>query len=272
MSAPPIDKSFLGLVQDMKMRLALVERRLPPDLPPPYALPDRLSETGQQITDWNNAVEPGFYYGIGAANSPVGQPGQPTINWTMGIVRWHPGDSGGFRISQNVREARATDRVVSYTRYGTVSGGVLSSPQPWMEERPGAPLRGLGADRAGVYAGYWEMWQDTDGAQGLYVGNKSGGWRLFSGVMTDPAVAWTLNSTSGAVITVGRTAIFTVPTVLETNETLLAQSIGVGTGFGFIGPTGVVRGASNTTLTVRFMQLGSTVTQALSITWQIVQQ
>jgi len=243
------------------MRLGLVERRLSPT---PYALPGRLSETGQQITDWNLAITPGFYYSISGANQPTPVDGG-SGTWWVGIVQYHPGP--GPRYVQEVREARTAVHATVYRRYWNASTWT-----PWVPIRPQL-MRGTGAQRGAYPSLYWEQWQDTDGAQGLYVGNKAGGWRLFSGTASAATAAWdTTQGTSPAAIVAGRTINFTIPTVLETNEWLIAQSTVVGTGFGFIGVNGITRGPTNTTLTVRFMQIMSLTTQPLSIAWQIVQQ
>lgn len=131
--------------------------------------------------------------------------------------------------------------------------------------------RGPASDRALMVPEYWDMWQDTDSGEHLYVGNKSGGWRLYSGIASEPAGAWSMNSTSGAVITVGRTVVFTIPTVLETNEVINMQATNVGTGFGIFAPVSLVRNPTNTVVTARHMQLGSTTQQALGVVWSIVQ-
>ncbi|TPJ33681.1 phage tail fiber protein [Mesorhizobium sp. B2-8-3] len=47
-------------------------------------LPTRLGVVAQSITDWNNALDNGWYMGGGAANAPNGDPG-----WALGNVEAH---------------------------------------------------------------------------------------------------------------------------------------------------------------------------------------
>src|SRR5690349_13070961 len=64
---PPIRKDFMGRQLDTDERLTGVERRLA------RALPARLSSTGEEVTDWNNATKPGFYWSsTSALNNPTG--------------------------------------------------------------------------------------------------------------------------------------------------------------------------------------------------------
>lgn len=132
--------------------------------------------------------------------------------------------------------------------------------------------RGTALDRAATTSTYWDMWQDTDGAQLLYVGNKSGGWRQFSGNVISPTAAWaTTQGTAPAAIIAGRTDTLTLDTVLEPNENLIVTATSVGSGFGTVSLNGVVKNPTNTQITVRLMQLGSTTTQQFSMAWHIVQ-
>lgn len=227
-----------------------------------YALPGRLSPDGLEVIDWNEATAAGFYWShVGALNNPTGD-----IAVGQVLVK---ADAPNPRIMQvvyfpstNADELRRTWRRVSTDDGATWSAWTRSGGGTW---------RGTAARRAATPSVYWDFWQDTDGTQQLYVGNKTGGWRLYSGIDTSPAAAWTLNSTSGSVITVGRTPVFTLPTVLEANEYISATPWGVGSGFGMAAGAGLVRNVSSTQYTMRFTQLGSTTTQALSIIWNIVQ-
>lgn len=131
------------------------------------------------------------------------------------------------------------------------------------------PRRGTAAQRAATTSLYFQLWQDTDGAQHQWIGNRSGGWRRYSGNATAAATEWTtLGSVTGALMA-ARTVTFTVPTVLESDEWLSVASVAVGTGFAFIGGVAVTRGATTTDVTVRFMQLLSHVTQPLTVAWAV---
>jgi hypothetical protein len=62
---PPIRKDFEGLQTDIMDRVVGQERRRS------KPVPGRLGPNGQEITDWNLALSPGFYYGlVGALNAP----------------------------------------------------------------------------------------------------------------------------------------------------------------------------------------------------------
>jgi hypothetical protein len=115
---------------------------------------------------------------------------------------------------------------------------------------------------------YWEFWYNTDDTH-LYVGNKSGGWRLFSGNVAVASAAWDTTNGTGTAALAGRTVNITIPTILETTETLIFQAGSVGSGFGFISGVSITRNPTNTILTVRFMQIMSNATQAFSVIWQI---
>jgi hypothetical protein len=132
--------------------------------------------------------------------------------------------------------------------------------------------RGTGVERAATPSVYWDFWQDTDGTGQLYVGNKSGGWRLFSGRYAEPsAVAWSGTGSGGTMAAAWRTTSYVLPTVLETNEWLMVTSTTVGSGYGSIAPAGLLRDPTDTTLTLRVTQLQSAAQQAISFVWQIVQ-
>ncbi|MGO1566470.1 MAG: hypothetical protein ACTHXC_00470, partial [Brachybacterium sp.] len=73
----------------------------------------------QEVTDWNDALEPGYYWGYDAANGPEEAPGEPNLGWTTGYVMKF--DQGGprERTYQVVRECRATNITSEYIRYGS---------------------------------------------------------------------------------------------------------------------------------------------------------
>lgn len=150
MALPPIDKSLGGLLRDHEQRLTLVERRLVPD-----PLPDQLGPTGGQVTDWNTALTPGFYWSISAANSPVAVDGG-SGSWFAGTVLYHPGPVP--RYLQEVREARTAPQAITYQRYwnGTT----------WTAWTPSAPFVLFHGTVANVSHtnGVFFIWGATGGA------------------------------------------------------------------------------------------------------------
>lgn len=79
-------------------------------------LPGRLSPAGLEVTDWDNALETGFYWGANAANSPSPIDNAISPNYYTGIVKIFNA-SGNFRIIQELREVRTNAVDVIYTRY-----------------------------------------------------------------------------------------------------------------------------------------------------------
>lgn len=69
---------------------------------PPAELPDRLTTEGQEVTDWYQAIYPGFYWGISAANGPTAPDGGSGA-WQMGFVTRLASQN---RMLLEVREAR----------------------------------------------------------------------------------------------------------------------------------------------------------------------
>lgn len=113
MTFPPIRKDFEGLMTDTRDRLAIVERRI-------GALPDRLREGGQQVTNWNDAKAVGFYWGIDATNQPV--PIGGPVAWWSGIIQSF---NGGARILQTLSRPDAPG-YPTYSRFYTSSSGTWS--------------------------------------------------------------------------------------------------------------------------------------------------
>lgn len=95
---------------------------------PPTALPDRLSVGGKEVSDWNNAIEAGFYWGTSAANAPLAIDAGAGA-WFMGTVKVYNSPTN-FRIVQELREARYAGVDVVYTRYSD-GAGVW---QPWSSD------------------------------------------------------------------------------------------------------------------------------------------
>lgn len=115
---------------------------------------------------------------------------------------------------------------------------------------------------------YWRMWFDTD-TNKMMVGDKSGGWRLFTGSATAATKAWDTTQAVTGMAMAGRTEGLTIPTVLEAHEELILTARSIGSGYGFVSLTGITRNPTNTIATVRFMQIMSTAQQSLVVTWQI---
>lgn len=127
-------------------------------------------------------------------------------------------------------------------------------------------LRGTAAQRAATTSKYWQFWLDTDGSQKLYVGNKTGGWRQYSGKATVAAGGWTSTNSNMA----GRAVNFTLPTVILPTEEIQISAVDVGNGFGLATLVTTTRNTGNTVISVRQMQLLSYATNPLTITWNVV--
>ena len=133
-----------------------------------------------------------------------------------------------------------------------------------------APMafRGTAAQRSSTTSSYWQHWVDTTPPYGVYVGDWGGGWRPFSGIHTAPAGSWSFVSSDSTIV--GRTITVALPIRIEPGETLQISSTGTGSGFGLLSLTGLASNATNTTITLRHMQLGSTTLNAASFVWTIV--
>ncbi|QDH93279.1 hypothetical protein QC999_gp71 [Microbacterium phage Cressida] len=246
------------ILKDTRSRLLRVERRLSVR----GGLPARLGPNGAQVTDWNLATEAGFYWSEAAAlNNPVG-------NIATGIVTVKPTGANPC-VLQEVYFPTSTDsaRGRSWRRVLNLTTGVWSA---WTRVGT-APWNGTAAQRAATPSQYWEFWQDTDGDQGLYVGNKSGGWRRFSGYQAYSARAWDASGTGGTASIYGRSDTVSLPTTLETNEYLQITPIGVGTGYATMSSVAQVRNPTNVAVTTRLVQFLNATTQAYSYAWQITQ-
>lgn len=252
MSGFLIDKSFEGMLRDGDRQITELQRRLARA----GALPDRLGPTGAEVTDWNLAVQPGFYWSNpGALNAPSG-------DGFVGEVFVVGGGTFAGRIVQELRIPTngATGRTTVRRIYDGTTWG------PW--RLVGGDGAGPSTWRLATMPRYFDMWHDTtDGF--IYVGNSSGGWRRYSGAVSDIARAWTSTIASTAA---GRSIDFTIPTVLEARETLAItmDPAAATSGFNFIGTTALIRNPTNTIVTVRLMQLmNSTINQAVQIAWKV---
>lgn len=134
----------------------------------------------------------------------------------------------------------------------------------------GSIFHGTGVRRAASSPRYGQIWYDTDGVRDAWIANRAGGWRRYSGVTTIPPGAWN-NSFGGAVW--ARTVVQNLPTVLEEDETIIAQAISTGSGYGAMALRSVGASSGGTTpVTVGQYQFGSAVTNLLGYAWQIVKR
>lgn len=82
-----VDRTMPALLRSLKNRVTSLERRLARGS---YQLPPRLQQTGEQVTDWNDAVQVGFYWSTATAANrpPVALPlvGQVFYNADAGII------------------------------------------------------------------------------------------------------------------------------------------------------------------------------------------
>jgi len=126
---------------------------------------------------------------------------------------------------------------------------------------------GTAAERAATTSTYWQFWQDTDNGGHLYIGDKAGGWRLYSGQETVAAGSWQTASSPFW----GRTVSITLDTVLEDNEVIMMTTTSVSSGFGSISPTTLTRNLTETVVSVRHTQMASGTTNPFTAVWHIVQ-
>lgn len=220
---------------------------------------------GKLITDCNAAIDAGWYYGVSPVNGPT--------STGLAQIMVYRGGATNNAIRQEFRRiyadsaaltGGATDNRVWIRT--SVDGGLNWTP--WRRE-PRGPHSGTTTDRNNHRPDYLEEWYDTSLDQ-LFIGSKTGTWRRKSGQIAGSTVAWDNTSTVTGFNAGARTAIVTLPTFLEENEWPLIQSVSVGSGYGMIGVTAIIRNATTTQVSVRFFQAFSTTTQALAIVWQIL--
>ena len=82
---------------------------------PSFTLPTRLGTVAATITDWNTAIDNGWYMAAGAANAPDGS------NWFIGEVVQH----NPSWVTQNVR--RFTDGTYAYRYRRALNNTVWSA-------------------------------------------------------------------------------------------------------------------------------------------------
>lgn len=156
-----------------------------------------------------------------------------------------------------------------YQTNGTAPGNYVWNGTAWASASGGGVRRGTGAQRASTTSQYWDFWLDTDGTQKLYVGDKAGGWRQYSGSGSVAAGAWDAQG-SGSGMAIGvRNTTATLPTSLATNETLMLSSTTVGGIYATISLTATTASGSNTIATIRHMAFQNLTQTAFSFVWQI---
>lgn len=258
-------RTALGRERDNDQRIELLERRLARG----FALPERIAGDAKLLSteDLDAVLESGWSVQVANADATLARhyPAEGRAGF-LEVIYSSQGFGGDFVMQ------RYTD--FQFSQPGRGNGAIWVRSRyngtwyPWkrISTGPGAgPSSQKPADPA-----YWEMYFETD-TNNMMVGSKSGTWRRFSGkaVHGDSSTAWA--NTSGTTMA-GRTNVFTLPTVLESTETLLVQidpSVST-SGYNFVGVTGLVRNPTNTEVNVRFMQLMSLTTQPMPILWQIV--
>lgn len=254
----PVVKTQEGLLGAHERRITLLERRLART---PSGLPERLGPAGAEVTDWNDAILPGFYWGLTTAtNGPL------TGLEFIGTVSIKPSPSTGIqRVVQDLTYP-TTDparNVMTFRRVLNIATGTWTA---WrlVEGKGYGPT----SERTQITPNYLDEWYDsTDGF--VYIGSKTGTWRRKSGTGSSAATAWDSTGSSGTVINAARTFSATIPTVLETSETLTLTLISGGSGFTFLSMNTLTRNPTNTSITCRYGQLFSTTTQACTFVWTV---
>ena len=95
-----VDRTMPALLRNLRNRVTSVERRIARGT---FQLPARLSQTGAEVTDWGDAVLPGFYWGVNAIHQPerdVDYVGATTFGWFTGQVVVSPATTGILQIQQ----------------------------------------------------------------------------------------------------------------------------------------------------------------------------
>lgn len=135
MPFPPIDKSFEGLLTDTRSRLEIVERRL-------GILPERISSSGRKVTDWNDAIDSGWYYGQGAANQPLSLTGV-TVDYWVGETKVFWTSGGIVRITQTLERPDINNGPIVQRTFNAGSSGVWSAWE-FIERGNGSQTASLG--------------------------------------------------------------------------------------------------------------------------------
>lgn len=230
----PTPRTGEQLGKSVEERLGLLESRRNDTI-----LPGRLTQNGQEVDDWNDATRVGYYW---SADGYVGQ----VLRSPSGIVQQRQ----KITPSQDRMETRSFDGVWS----------------PWRRED--GLYRGTATERGNITPAYWDMWQDTDSTQKLYVGSKTGTWRQFCGEVAYGTKTWDVSSAP----IYGRTDVATLAAVvLEANETLAIALTNDGGAYGALTMFGLTKNPTNTQFTTRFTAFLNATTRAYSFAWSIQQ-
>lgn len=112
-----VDRSMPALLRDLRNRVTSLERRLARSS---YQLPPRLQQTGEQVADWNDAVQVGFY------SAPASASHAPEALALVGRV-FYEGVTGAIAQEVFSPSAEPSLRGLSWRR--VYSGGAWS---PWL--------------------------------------------------------------------------------------------------------------------------------------------
>lgn len=121
-------------VQSLDQRVSNLERA-------GASVPSRLSSTGSQVTDWNSAIEVGFYWGNGAANAPV------SGNLMGRVYR-----NGAGVILQEVPDPSALATRIYRRVYSAGVWGAWTQRGPGLQGEPFAEAAGTGTGGAPIIA------------------------------------------------------------------------------------------------------------------------
>ena len=97
---------------------------------------------------------------------------------------------------------------------------------------------------------------------------RAGQWRQLAGIITVPKANWNVS----AAPFYGRVTDVTLPTVINSGETIRVSPVSVGTGYGDVELRAVkTRTKTNTVINVGLRQFGSPTTQQFKLLWEVVQ-
>ena len=130
-----VDRTMPALLRSLKNRVTALERRLARGS---YQLPPRLQQTGEQVADWNDAVQVGFYSATAAAANA------PEARALVGQVFY---DVAAGVIAQEVFSPSTNGPLRNITWRRVYSGGAWSawskSPDVLFSERTSGNIGGI---------------------------------------------------------------------------------------------------------------------------------
>jgi hypothetical protein len=130
---------------------------------------------------------------------------------------------------------------------------------------------GTVSERNAITPTFGQMWTDTDSNYYTWKGGKGGTvdtWRRRSGRINVASAAWQTTGNGNA----GRTITISVPTTIESGESILVSIHNGGSGFNWITTYSVGSSSGGSTpITIRLMQLmNDTAQQAVTVAWELV--